>query len=236
MDWLQQLLNSSSMGGGSSLMDTAKGGQQQMGLLQMLGMAPDAQYDSPIGPQHGTGQPMDAQAIDPAQRAQQRASMLANLGGGLSRFGAGMSKASGPSRMPVDFGQALAGGNDAMQAGQTSDMDMRLKEAQIGALGQKGQPDLEKQAQAIMQKKKMGITLSPQEEAIAGTYDAFQNKMQTVTMPDGTVRQVPAQRPVFGQLTGQTPGAMGGAGQAPRPQVNPMQRLQQLRQMRPPGM
>lgn len=218
MDWLMNLLNGG--GGGGSLMNAAKGGQQQMGLLQMLGMAPDAQYDSPIGPQQGTGQPLPAGVIDPTQRAQQRASMLANLGSGLSRFGAGMSQASAPSRMPVDFGQALAGGTNAMQAGEDRDMDTRLKEAQIGALGQKGKPDMETQAQSIMMKKQMGVPLTPQEEALAGTYDAFGTaKMQTITMPDGSIRQVPAQRPVFGQLTGQAP---AGSGQMQRPTRPPL--------------
>ncbi len=219
MEWLQNLLSGSSlggMGGGaqSSLMDMAKGQKQNMSIMQLLGMAPMDEYSAPIGPQQGTGTPMPSSVLDPALQSQQRSSMLANLGSGLSRFGAGVSKASGPSRMPVDFGQALAGGNDALQAGQNTDIDNQLKQAQAGAVGAKTQPDLEKQAQAVMAKKQMGIPLTPAEEAIAGTYDAFQNKMQTVTMPDGTVRQVPAQRPVFGQLTGNTP---PGGGQAPRP-------------------
>lgn len=223
MSWLEDLLGGvgmGGMGGGSSLMDMAKGQKQNMSIMQMLGMAPMDEYSAPIGPQQGSAAPMPSSMIDPALQEQQRSSMLSNLGQGLSRFGAGMSKASGPSRMPVDFGQAMAGGQDALDAGRNSDMDMQLKQAQIGALGQKGKPDLEAQAQTIMQKKQMGIPLTPQEEAIAGTYDAFQNKMQTVTMPDGTVRQVPAQRPVFGQMH---PNAMPqGGGQPIRPVRPPL--------------
>ncbi len=219
MSWLEDLLGGGGMGaamgggGQSSLMNMAKGQGKNMSIWQALGVAPMDEYTAPIGP--GTdGKPMPSSMIDPALQSQQQSGMLANIGQGLSRFGAGMSKASGPSRMPVDFGQALAGGQEAMDAGHNQDIENQLKQAQAGAYKAKETPKLEQQAEAVMQKKQMGLPLTPAEQAIASTYDAFQNKMQTVTMPDGTVRQVPAQRPVFGQLTGNAP---PGGGQAPRP-------------------
>jgi len=210
-------------GAGGSMMSGVKQGGQQMGILQMLGLAPDEQYGSPIGAQQGTGAPMPSAMIDPAVTSQNRTSSLANFGNKMSQFGAGMSAASAPSRMPVDFGQVLAGGNQAMQAGDDRNLDNRVKEAQIGALGAKGAPDFDQQAQQVMMKEKMGIPLSPQEQALKATYDAFQNKQQTITMPDGTIRQVPAQRPVFGQVAGDRAAPQGG-GQMQRPPLSSFMR------------
>lgn len=196
------------MGGGGSMASNVKQNQQQSGILQMLGIG---------------GTP----GIVPEQQDPVQAKGAGDPYGALARWGAGVSKASGYSRMPTTMGQVMAAGNEAMEAGNTTDMDNQLKQAQAQAYGAKGM-DMERQAQQIMMKKQMGIPLSPEEEAMAGTYDAFGTaKMQTITMPDGSIKQVPAQRPVFGQLTGQTP---QGGGQAVRP--DPMQRLQQLRQMK----
>ena len=209
--------------GGGSLMQNMKQNGQNMSIMQMLGLDPSGQqYTAPIGPQQGTGTPMPSSEIDPKLQSQNRSSALAKLGQGLSTWGAGVSAASGPSRMPVDFGQTLAGGTNAMNAEENRGMENRLKEAQIGALGAKQQPDLEKQAQSIMLKKQMGVPLTPQEEALAGTYDAFGTaKMQTITMPDGSIRQVPAQRPVFGQMSGGRAAPQGG-GQSTRPTRPPL--------------
>jgi hypothetical protein len=188
----------SSLGGGG--ISGAKDAMQQQSLLQMLGLAPTQQYDSPIGAMPN-GAPMPSSMIDPATQAQQRSSSLANLGSKLNQWGAGVSAASAPSRMPVDFGQALAGGTQALQQGQDRELDTRLKEAQIGALGAKGQPDFEAQAQQALIKRNMGIGLSPQEEAALKAYDQLQtSKLQTVTMPDSSIRQVPAYRPVFADV------------------------------------
>ncbi|MGA1553430.1 MAG: hypothetical protein ACO35I_05230 [Burkholderiaceae bacterium] len=159
---------------------------------------------------------------------------LQNAGGydkwkALSDFGAGMSAASAPSAMPVSFGQALAGGNQAMQAGEDRALNRMKTQAEIGSLGSKG-ADLEKQAQNVFIKQKMGLPLSPQDEAIAKAYDAFQgSKMQTTTMPDQTIRQVPTYRPVFGSQGG-TPPSQSRTPQAQ--QMSPQERLMQLRMMR----
>jgi hypothetical protein len=233
MGWLDELFGGGMGGmGGGSMMDMAKQADPQMSFLQAIGLAPQNQYDAPIGAMPGTGTPMPSSVIDPKLQSQQRSSMLGQLGNRLSQWGAGVSQASGPSRMPVDFGQALAGGTNALQAGQDRDMDNRLKEAQIVAYGAKQRPDFSAQAQDALVKLKMGLPLTPQEQATLQAWDAFEtSKLQTVTMPDQSIRQVPAHRPVFGQLTGNAP---AGGTQAPRP--DPMQRLQQLRQMRPQGM
>lgn len=195
------------MAGLADLIAMLKGGAgtgQDMSMLQSLGMQIPGQSVAT-----GAAQAMPASMLNPAI---QSGGGLGDIGSMLSRFGAGMSQASGPSRMPVDFGQALAGGNQAVQAGEDSDIARQLQRAQIEAISQKAQPDLEKQAQAIMMKKQMGIPLSPQEEAVSKSYDAFGTaKMQTITMPDGTIRQVPAQRPVFG-----TPPIVPSGGQPVR--------------------
>ncbi len=213
------------MGAGGSMMDRFKQGGQQMSIMQMLGLDPSGQqYDAPVGPQQGTATPMPSSELDPKLVAQQKSSALAKLGQGLSTWGAGVSAASGPSRMPVDFGQALAGGTNAMNQGQDKELDNQLKQAQIGKMGREGNADMEQQAQAIMMKKQMGIPLTPQEEALAGTYDAFGGaKMQTITMPDGSIKQVPAQRPVFGQMAGDRAAPPGG-GQMQRPPLNSFMR------------
>lgn len=195
--------------GGGGLADVARQGDQQQSLLQMLGLT--GETTPPIVP---NAQIPQAQQPDPWSR--------------LAQWGAGVAKASAPSRMPVDFGQAMAGGADALREADDRALDAQLKQAQIGAEKAKGMPDLDAQAQQIMIKKQMGVPLTPQEQAIANTYDAFNTaKMQTVTMPDQSIRQLPAQRPIFG-----TPPVSGG-GQ----QVDPrMQRLQQLRQMKQQSM
>lgn len=189
-----------SLGGGG--IAGAKDAMQQQSLLQMLGLGnPDMTTEGkPVG------QLMDASGsvINPAFQQQQSGGGLANLGRSLSNWGAGVSAASAPSRTPIDFGQALAGGTQAMQAGEDRVLDTRLKEAQIGALGAKGAPDIEAMAQQAMIKRNMGGQLSPQEEASLRAYDQFQtSKLQTVTDATGAIRQVPAYRPIYGDSQGQ---------------------------------
>jgi hypothetical protein len=194
------------------LSGAAKQGQRQMGIIEMLGLGKGG-YTSPIGPTQPGQTPMTGESIDSAAYNQQRMEGLAALGQRLSTFGGGLSQASAPSATPVSFGQALAGGNQALQAQDQRDLGNMKTQAEIAALG--GQEmDLEKQAQQIMVKKRMGVPLSPQEEAVAQSYDAFAaSKMQTITMPDGTTRQVPTRRPVFGDFN--------SGSQAPRQEQRP---------------
>jgi hypothetical protein len=186
----------------------AKAGNQ-MSILQMLGLG--------AGPNQG---PMPDGSVMPNISGQEQDSSLANLASRLGTWGAGVSQASGPSRTPVDFGQALAGGQQALDTRDQQQLGNMKTVAEIGALRGKGAPDFDAQAQQILIKKNQGLPLTPQEEALAQSYDSFAgSKLQTVTMPDGTIRQVPSQRPVFGDLSQRQ-----GQGQQQRPPLSSFMR------------
>ncbi len=207
------------MGGaaGGSMMDMAKQGGQQMSILQMLGL------DGSTTPTSGAA---SASVLDP--KLQSGGSSLADIGRSLSNYGAGMSQASGPSRMPVDFGQAMAGGNAGLQAGQDNQTNNRLKEAQMGALGQRGKPDLEASAQNALVKLKMGAPLSPEEQAQLQAFDTMNQAKLTYNQdPNGQFRANPAARSIL------PPGMSGGAPpQGSGQQIDPRQRLEQLRRLK----
>lgn len=188
-------------GAGGSMMSQAKQGMGLQSILADMFGGGSQQYDKPIGPQQGTGQPMPSSVIDPA--TQGNSGGLAALGRGLSTFGAGMAKASGPSRMPVSFGEVLAGGNDAMQAADDKRLETRYKEAQIRALGNKG-VDLEKTAQQALVKSNMGIELTPQERASLQAYDTMnQAKLSYTQDKMGNFIPQPAARSIMPQSGGQ---------------------------------
>lgn len=175
---------------GGSLTQAAKQGGKQMSILDMIGMgAPQSQYTAPIGPMQGTGTPMPSEQI-PAQ--QQSYSGLGDLGRQLATWGAGVSKASGPSRLPVDFGQALAGGTDALNNQGKQDLENQKTQAEIGVLGTKQQPDFDKTAQQALIKMKMGLPLSPQEQASLEAWDTMnQTKSSATADPFGVLRMTP---------------------------------------------
>lgn len=214
MGWREEL----NIGAGGSLMGAVKKNNRQKGLLEMLMGGGGEQYDSPIGPTPNGGAPIPSDMIDPQMQQNDRDSAIAKLGA-LGDFGAGLSAAGGYSTTPVSFGQALAAGNQSMNAGQDRELENQFKRAKIESLSAK-EFDLEKQAQQIMMKKQMGIPLTPAEEATGKAYDAFNaGKTQTITMPDFTTRQVPSMRPVFGQ-----PQANRGGGQMQRPPLSSFMR------------
>ena len=214
MGWREEL----NIGAGGSLMGAVKKNNRQKGLLEMLMGGGGEQYDSPIGPTPNGGAPIPSDMIDPQMQQNDRDSAIAKLGA-LGDFGAGLSAAGGYSTTPVSFGQALAAGNQSMQAGQDREFENQFKRAKLEGLGAK-EFDLEKQAQQIMIKKQMGIALNPQEQAIGSAYDSIYGaKNQTVTTPDGRIVQVPSQRPIFGQ-----PQANRGGGQMQRPPLSSFMR------------
>lgn len=194
--------------GSGSLMNTAKQGAQQSSILQLLGL------DDAGAPTAASATP--SSMVNPAL---QSGGSLADIGRGLSAFGAGMSKASDFSRTPVSFGQAMAGGNDALQASEDRQLDSRLKEAQIGAYGAKALPDLEKSAQLALVKSNMGMPLSPQEQASLQAFDTMnQSKLSYTQDRFGNFVPQPAARSILPQNMQQT-----------NPSGNPAPDLQGLR-------
>jgi len=187
------------------LAQAAKQGGQQMGLLEQLGLG-------------------QTPSINPAgEQMQDMSGGLAALGQRLGTWGAGVSAASGPSRMPVDFGQALAGGQQALQAEDDRMLDTQVKQAQIGKYQAASKPDFEQSAQQALIKKNMGLPLSPQEEATLKSFDAFNMTKQSASTDQfGNVRMMP-RASIMGPQ-----GAPQGGGQNP----DPRRRLQELEAMR----
>lgn len=147
----------------------------------------------------------------------------------LGAWGAGVSKASGPSATPVDFGQALAGGQDSLDKYKTGQLDNRLKEAQIGKAGQ---GDLKQMAETALTKSKMGVPLTPQEEGALQAYDTInQSKLSYTQDKFGNFMPQPAARSILppgmsGQMANQPggPQAQGTPeGQSPRQGFDPSQ-------------
>ena len=211
------------------LTGAAKQGQKQMSILEMLGLGGGAGYTAPIGPMQD-GSAMPAESVDPQQYAQQQSAGLGDLGSRLATWGAGVSKAAGPSRLPVDFGQALSGGQDAVKAQDQQELGNIKTAAEISALGQKGKPDFDATAQSALIKMKMGVPLTPEETASLQAWDTMNTaKTTTFGLPNGGYTSAPAARSIL-------PPGFGGAQQmAPQgggQQIDPRQRLQQLEEMR----
>lgn len=182
----------------------------QLGVLASLGLG-GQNYTLPIGPQQGTGSPLDSQSITD----QMRNSSLVNLANKLGTWGAGVSRASGPSRLPVDFGQALAGGTDALNADEDRQLSQAKTLTEIGALGAKGQPDLEAQAQQALMKYNMGQPLTPEEIAALKTYSSLNEaKQSTYGLPSGGYVSAPSYRSIV-------PPGLGGQGNGQRPRTAP---------------
>jgi hypothetical protein len=188
--------------------------QGQSGALAQIGNM----YNSPIGATQ-SGMPMGelnpafqsgalAQIAQPTEQPDwldRNSEALGKFGDMATRFGSGMSAASAPSRMPVDFGQALAGGQQAVDAGKQQDLANQLTQAQTGAAIAKGSKfDLENQAQTALVKSNMGQPLTPQEQAALQSYDQMQQSKLTYTQdPSGQFIPRPAARSIMPQ--GQAP-------------------------------
>lgn len=173
------------------LANAQKANQRQMGILEALGLGSGGPgYTAPIGPMQD-GSAMPAESISPQDYQAAKDSALARFGNQLSTWGAGVSKASGPSRIPVSFGQALAGGQDALNSQDQQALANRKTEAEIGALGAKG-PDFDAQLQQILVKENMGIPLTPQEIAHKQAWNDI-NQTKTTFGSDalGNVRAMP---------------------------------------------
>lgn len=195
-----------------SLAQASKQGGQQMGLLQQLGLGQTPGINPGANPAD--------------QQMQDMSGGLAALGQRLGTWGAGVSAASGPSRLPVDFGQALAGGTQALQAEDDRMLDKQVKEAQIGKFQAQSQPDFEQSAQQALIKRNMGLELSPQEEATLKAFDAFNMTKQSASTDQfGNVRMMPRASILGPQGMPQSP---QGGGQNP----DPRRRLQELEAMR----
>lgn len=208
------------MGGGMaagspSLTDQAK----QFSVLEALGLGNgQTSYTKPIGPMPGTGAPMESQAIDPQQYSAMQGSRLADLGRQLSTWGAGVSKASGPTYGPPrDFGQVLAGGTEALNEQGDKDLERQKLMAETSLYKAKAGagPDFEAKAQQALVKLKMGIPLTPEDSGYLQAQDTYLRSKQTAT-PDalGNLRMVPN----AGILTPEDLAKMQatGGGQAPR--------------------
>jgi len=194
------------------LPQAAKQGQKQMSILEMLGLG-----QTPSGPTTPVGQlqnglPTDAPIVDQQAYAPmaQPTDGLATLGQRLATWGSGVSKAAGPSRIPVDFGQSLAGGQEALNAQDKTALENQKTQAEIGALGAKGMPDFNQTAQNALIKRNMGLPLTAQDEATLKAWDTMnQAKGSFGTDAMGNLRMTPRASILGG-------GQPQGGGQSPR--------------------
>lgn len=172
----------------------AKQGQSGA-LAQIVGgqQQPTAQAGLPqgeINPAYQTQSGTLAQIGQPAEQPNwldRNSEALGKFGDMASRWGGGVSAASAPSRTPVGFGQALAGGQQAVEKGTQQDLANQLTQAQTGAaIAKGGKYDLENVAQQALVKSNMGQPLTPQEQAALQSYDQLQQSKLTYSQdPSG---------------------------------------------------
>lgn len=110
------------MGGGPGMLNGMGGGGQYGMLANLLANKEQARPDA------GFTGPMPSALTPDVQRAM----ALSSIGSKLGDWGRGMAQASGPSRMPVSFGQASAQAGDYAKKQEQERQDSELKRLMLG--------------------------------------------------------------------------------------------------------